>query len=408
MAPRADDVAIAKKPPRRLEQPGQRASAGQRRRVEPEVKGRRGGERAARRRQPIERLARLDAAERPLHEFVGRVPGAPLAAVGPGVRLADGADQIARALAQHRGGVGARAGAGAGARPAAARARVGAARLLRELRVDHGPEGREQRQKARRITLERAEHVRERLDRRDVRLARLAANAVIARPGGREGVARQRRELGVQPQELLRLPPGAVQNHQGDRPARRIGRHVGGVGPGVEQHGRPTHAGQHPAQCPALAKGDAHVQLGVREAKVRHPGGADGDVALARVLQQHHARRRLDAAEVGAIAHARRPLAARAGLARPKLAPRRGRGPTPAAPGGARGRVGLAHPSPRLPSSRARARAPNLAPLASESPARTAPIGPEPSTETFFIAHAIARGVARVQAPTSAPPVPAP
>ena len=54
------------------------------------------------------------------------------------------------------------------------------------------------------------------------------------------------------------------------------------------------------------------MKLRVRQAQRGHPCGPDGNVALARVLQEHDARRRLDGRDVAAVADALGPAAARA------------------------------------------------------------------------------------------------
>ena len=76
---------------------------------------------------------------------------------------------------------------------------------VRELRIDHGPEREQERAPALWIPLDRAQHVAERLDRGDARLVRLLADAVLARRLRREGVARQRGELGVVAHDLAGL-----------------------------------------------------------------------------------------------------------------------------------------------------------------------------------------------------------
>jgi hypothetical protein len=49
---------------------------------------------------------------------------------------------------------------------------------------------------------------------------------------------------------------------------------------------------------------DADVKLGVAKAEARHPCGPDGDVALARMLQEDDPGHRLERGDVAAVADA--------------------------------------------------------------------------------------------------------
>ena len=201
--PRADDVGVADErvPPR--EQLGERPAGAERRLIEPRVERRARGDLAAGRDDELQRLAGRRAMCRPLDELV-TVSAARAQRVGPRVGFAGDAHDVVQALAEDA--------RHAESPRAVAPLRVPDARaveplLAADLEVDHRAERREQRREAVLVALERGQRVHEGLDRRDRCGVRLLADAVLARRGRDERVARERREHGIRADDLLRLRP---------------------------------------------------------------------------------------------------------------------------------------------------------------------------------------------------------
>ena len=221
----------------------------------------------------------------------------------PGVRLAVQTDDVVRPFAQQgrrpRPRRVARVVNGVTPARAAHRARVV------QLRVDHRLERPQQRREPLRIALERAQHLRQGLDGRHAMIGGLAPDPVVAGRARREPDLRQRRQRGVALQQLARLPPGPVDDHQRDRTRRIRLREIDRVRPG-KQEVRRSAAGQRRANLLVVVEVHAHPQLGPRQAEVREPSRPDRHVPLARVLQQQDARARRQRHQVRAVADRRR------------------------------------------------------------------------------------------------------
>ena len=199
-------------------------------------------QRPARRDDRLERLAGARAPRDPVHDL-GGVAGR--RARRPGVRLAVQADDVGGPLAQQlrrpRPPRVARAVDGVALARAAHRLRVV------KLRVDHRVERAPQRREPIGIALERAQHLRQRLDRRHAVIGRLLPDPVVAGRRRREPDLGQRRQHGVALEQLARLPPGAVDHDQRDRTGGLHLRDVDRARPG-EQQIRVAAAGERRAQ----------------------------------------------------------------------------------------------------------------------------------------------------------------
>ena len=221
------------------------------------MQGRRRGQRMARREHDVERLARRQSPGHPVNQLIAAPVGALGRAVGPCVGLAVDAHDVSPALAQARGDA-----RGRGRRLRllrVARGRAAVHRFEGELRVDHRAERREQGVEAVRSAFERAEHVDERFDRRHVRRRRLSPDAVLAGRWRDEGVPRERRELGVLADHLLRLPPRAVDDDERHRAGRRMAHDVDRARARVEERRRPRRVRQRPGERRRAAPPDADV-----------------------------------------------------------------------------------------------------------------------------------------------------
>ena len=171
-----------------------------------------------------------------------------------------------------------------------------------ELAVDHRLERLQQAGEPFGIALEHAEHMRQRLDGGDAVFGGLFPDPVAAGGRWREADLRQRPERGVALRQLPRQPPGAVDDHQRDRP---IDRHIGDVDrvrSGEEHIGRaPVFARQRRLHLGVVVEVDADVQLRIRKAEVGETRRPDRHELLTRVLKQHHARPRRQRHQVRAV-----------------------------------------------------------------------------------------------------------
>ena len=125
-------------------------------------------------------------------------------------------------LARARSSAGAAGRRADGARRWEGVALAGAAhvRHVVQLHVDHGLEGAQQRREPLGRSFQRAQHLRQRLDGRDVVEGGLAPYPVAAGGGRREPELGQSGQHGVALEQLARLPPGSVHHHQRDRAGR--------------------------------------------------------------------------------------------------------------------------------------------------------------------------------------------
>lgn len=191
--------------------------------------------------------------------------------------------------------------------------------LVRELGADHRVERREHGGEPRRVALERAERVHDRLQRRHTLRPRLPSDAVLTRALGRERVPRQARHPRVDAHELLGQRPRPVDDDQGDGAGRGLDREILRARPGPQQHRRPLLVLEGATDRGVLVELGADHDLSVWQAGGGHARRADRHELFPRVLQEQHARRRLELRHVRAPAHLPGPSAAPAHLARLSL-----------------------------------------------------------------------------------------
>ena len=226
MAPGADDVVVVhERAPARVELV-ERYASHQGLGVEANVRRRAGRERVTRPHDQIERLAGRRAMRDEMDQLLAMRSAELFAPVRPRVGLTRDAHEVRAPFGEGRGDARALLGCLTFVVP---HARAADLRSEGDLLVDHRAERDEQRAESRRIALEHAEHVDERLDGGDVRLVGLAADPVLARRRGLERVARELRDHGVHSNELPRLPPRSVDHDQRDGTDRRSREDVDGV-----------------------------------------------------------------------------------------------------------------------------------------------------------------------------------
>ncbi len=155
-----------------------------------------------------------------------------------------------------------------------------------ELVVDHRDERGEHRREAVGLALELAEHLGDGLDGGDAVVGGLLADPVVRRPARPEPDPRERLEQRVDPVDLLRERPGAVEHEQ--RRGRRVDQRRGiDRALSGEEHRRAR--GHERLDPRVVGEVDADVELGVREREVRHPRGAHRHPELSRVLEEDDA-----------------------------------------------------------------------------------------------------------------------
>ena len=147
----------------------------------------------------------------------------------------------------------------------------------------------------------------------------LAPDGVVRALLGRgEAQLRQAQQRRVGFEQPLRLAPGAVDQDQGHGLTRRHGLHVARRRPRIDDMA--LAAGQRCLHHRVVRKIDSHAQHGARQTQPRNARGADAHVALARVLQDDHARAGLQRRDMRTVADACRPTATLAQGARRRLA----------------------------------------------------------------------------------------
>src|SRR5688572_28284815 len=108
----------------------------------------------------------------------------------------------------------------------------------RELCFHHRAKRNEHRLEALAVAFEDAEHVNQRLDRRDVFVVWLFSNAIVARLLRTKCVTRKTRERRVRAYELARLPPRPIDDDERDRRCGWRGGDVERVRSRPEERGR--------------------------------------------------------------------------------------------------------------------------------------------------------------------------
>ena len=322
------EIGIADKPGKATQRLDSRLAREETRCRNAQVIGAARRERTPRRDQGLEALAR----RRPEGDQLDQFGGSGNAAV-PRVRidLAVNRDRVALARAKLREPVVERPLRPLDPPPR----RAGPQRRALQLELHHAIERREDGLEALVVALERGEDVDHRLDRGHAVLGGLLADAVAARLPRHEADARQPLQRRIQPHELARLRPGAVDDDE--RPGRRLQR--GGVlRVGSREEERCPRLGEEGLHARIVLEIYADVHLGVGQRLVRDPRRADGAVLLARVLEEAHARAALGRPRPAAPAGCLRAQAAIAAGAR--------------ALGGRCGKAGHRHALHRRPQQR--------------------------------------------------------
>ena len=128
------------------------------------------------------------------------------------------------------------------------------------------------------------EDVGNRLDGRHAVVGGFAPDfGIEARLERRQAQPWQRGQRGIGPQQLLRLPPGAVEHDEGDGRGEVRRFHIDGGG-AWEKNVRVSRCNQL-AYDRVAAEVDVGAQNGARQAQASDARGPDAHIAFARVLQ---------------------------------------------------------------------------------------------------------------------------